>query len=580
MTGSIRRAVSVVLPAFAIAWLAAIYASPIFGDTYVPDLTFSKLYYFDEYLPGSAFAARNQHYIVTQAGPDAIRQGVRPGMELDPNGLSYSQFLHIFQAARHNSIVVVPLRDGVERRRYALPADRPRDIPNLLEKIVEIVTMTFCLVLSAFLGYRKPGIMSAALILFFGAGGFNWPSILPMLGNIPDALMLIIVWPLSVLCDVFPLLLLASVAIRVPGDLPTPPKRKAIRAIDVAVLIGFALECLPQQSQPIRFVYIGLSMLCVLLASYLSLRYARPEDRARVGIVFAGIVIAGAGYAVAMLLLTIGGRLPRFFFDIVNVSLCLIPLSMTYAIVRHRVFDVVFVLNRTLVYGITSALLLLTFAAFEFGTERYLTQLTHAESVVVQFAIALIVVVCAGTVHRRVDRLVDGVLFRSRHEQESALLRFATTAQFYTAEGPLIRDTIEAMVRYACVREVAMYLVRDGRIESIATTFSKTRPVLDENDPSLVEMRAHREPLDIEGKVTEVPGVRAYPLVLAGRLFAVLATGGRDGGERIPPDIDGAIQRICASVASALAAIETDRIRREYSALARRLAELQATPTL
>jgi hypothetical protein len=93
-------------------------------------------------------------------------------------------------------------------------------------------------------------------------------------------------------------------------------------------------------------------------------------------------------------------------------------------------------------------------------------------------------------------------------------------------------------------------------------------------------MRARHEPVDIKGDVTEIPGVCAYPLVLAGRLFAVLATGGREGGESMPPDIDGAVQRVCASVASAMAAIETDRIRRDYSVLAQRLAELQALPTL
>jgi len=229
-------------------------------------------------------------------------------------------------------------------------------------------------------------------------------------------------------------------------------------------------------------------------------------------------------------------------------------------------------------WGGLGVLVLLAFAAFEFVAERYLAQLTHAESVAVEFAIAVIVIFGARTVHRRVDRIVDGILFRTRHQQEHALRRFATTAQFYTAEAPLVRDALDAIVRFGRVPHAAIYLSGESTFESAASTFPHVSPSLDENDPALVEMRAHHEPVDIEGSVTAVPGVRAYPMILAGRLMGFVATGEREGGEAMPPDIDEAVKQVCLSTASALAAIETDVMRRRNYALQQRLDALTATP--
>lgn len=56
---------------------------------------------------------------------------------------------------------------------------------------------------------------------------------------------------------------------------------------------------------------------------------------------------------------------------------------------------------------------------------------------------------------------------------------------------------------------------------------------------------------------------------VAGRLAGALATGRRENGEAMPPDIDEA-RRVASAVAVALVAIESDRIREENVALRQR----------
>ncbi|HET7812999.1 MAG TPA: hypothetical protein VFL13_01345, partial [Candidatus Baltobacteraceae bacterium] len=433
----------------------------------------------------------------------------------------------------------------------------------------EDVPLALSLVLAAFLGYRRPGIMIAALILFIGGGGINWNRVAAAVTSWPDWLLSLTCKPLALVCTIFPVLVLASFAIRLPGDEPSPEKRRVIRIVDSVVILGFVVEGMPY-SATLSAIYLVFSALLVIAAAVLSLRYARPVDRARVAVVFAAVMIGGVGYAADMLV-AIFVNLGPWYGYYATMSAIIVPLALAYAILRHKVFDVAFVLNRTIVYGLTSTFLIVLLAALEFLAERYIVSFTRVESIAVEFAIALAVIVSARVAHQRIDQAVDRVLFRTRHQQEEALRRFATTAQFYTAQDPLIRDTVEALERFGRVQGAAVYLARGEDLRCERSSFPHSAAIVNENDPASVCLRAHREELDTHEMTTAFPGSRLYPMVLAGRLAGTLVTGDRENGEAIPPDIDEAIQRVAAAVGIALAAIDSDLIRAENANLRRQL---------
>ena len=551
---------SFLIPAFAGLWLAMIYASLLFGHTYKAPFTATA----------SAFEASPT---VLSAAPELQALGIVPGARLAMGTLTFSQKMRL-NYGTENSVAEVPLIENGAVR--LVPVQNTREIAasSALQNILDATVLTFALLLTAYLGYRRPSPMILAITLFIGGGGLSWPHFTVLLNGLPDFLFAPIVWVLRDLCNIFPVLVLASFAIRLPGTSPSRERRIAIWIVDAIVLAGFAIDGWPEHIAGLYRGFVAAWAIVLLVASLLSLRFAQPADRSRVGIVFASIMVGGVGYAISMIAVSLGIISGHVFYAYVDMSIILIPLAVTYAILKHRVFDLNFVLNRTIVYAVTSAVLLCVVAAFEFFAERYLSALTHAESIVVDFIATLIVIVSARFVHGRVDRAVDAVLFRPRHEQEAALRRFATTVQFYTSQAPLIRDTLDALERYGRVQGAAVYLTGGGALERAASSWASSPGEIEENDPVYVEMRAHEESLDLHERQTALPGVRVYPMILAGRLVGLLCVGDRESGEAMPPDIDAAIQRIAQAAAIATAAIETDAIRQENALLQQRLSSL------
>ncbi|HLI96754.1 MAG TPA: hypothetical protein VKT72_11805 [Candidatus Baltobacteraceae bacterium] len=438
------------LPAFALFWLAMIYASTLAGHEYVV-ATLS--------LPSAKTA------IVGHVPPDAQRFGLRPGMRVDLTRMPLSERIRFWYGTLKGTQLRLPVVAGQTIQTLVVPALQLRAAVPTTLRVFNLVAMTFALLLAAFLAYRKPGVMVAALILYLGGGALSWPAFVIFFSGLPDQLYVPMAVMLSALCDWFPVLVLAAFAVRFPEDNPVPQKRTAIRIIDGIVVLGFITALMTDLLYGNRNTYVtftALSGLVVIAASLVALRYAKSSDRARVGLVFAAVMIGGVGYAANMIWLQYGGIFVVFALY-ANLSVVVVPLAVAYAMVRHRVFDIAFVLNRTLIYAITSTVVLVALAAMEFAAERWLSELTRVEGIAVQFGIALVVIVSVRAIHSRVDRAVDGLLFRTRHEQESALRRFATTLQFYTEQAPVVRDPLRSsFVSRACKVRRFIYPTRSG----------------------------------------------------------------------------------------------------------------------
>lgn len=540
-----RRTGSYLLPLFALLWLGMILASDLSAPLYRIDAHIRPL---------------GSDSLVTAVGPSASRAGLRRG-----DVMLFSELRHLRQLGQRGTAVPVRVRRGTIVRTLMVPLTAVQQPEPVAQRVLADASISFALLLAAYLAFRRPGVMIAALILFLGGGDLSWPAFVGHFSHLPDYIYLPFAAVFSALCEWFPVMALASFAIRLPGDAPSPAQRIATRIVDAMVVIAFLISLWPQAYAMYVF-FSALSGMVLMLASLTALRLARPADRGRVGIVFAGVLIGGVGYAANMVGLRLGE--PFWLFTIyAEISVVVVPVALAYAILRHRVFDIAFVLNRTIVYAFTSALVVVLLGALEFIAERFLSDETHVESIVLQFGIALLVIISVRLVHRRVDVVVDSVLFRSRHEEESALRRFAATLQFYTEDVPLMRDTVDALLRYARVQGAGVYMAQDLGLRQVQSSFPVAAPSIDHNDTAYVELRAHHEPLHAHGTPTALPGDRLYPMIRAGRVVGVIATGERETGEEMPPDIDEAIKRIADAVATAAGAIESDRIRAELTSL-------------
>jgi hypothetical protein len=435
---------------------------------------------------------------------------------------------------------------------------------------VTLFAQTIAVLLVGYLAFLRPSVMTLALLLY-ECGTINVIGFGRSITSLPDWAFTPLALAFVALFGAFPSAALASFAVRFPQGRLAGWRLRFARVIDAIVVTAFfvgitaAIMGIGISAAPYTLsAYAAL----VLIVSIVSLAKAEPKERGRIAVVFAGTMCSAIAYNALVVYWLVNGQhdTPVLSWGMA-IAPAILPLAVAYGILRHRIFDIGFIVNRALVYGATSAILVIMIEGLEFVAERFVQAETHVESALVEFVITLAVVLCIRPVHRRVDRAVDNLFFRTRHEQESALLRFATTAQFYTDASPLVRDGIEAVVRFGKVHAAAVYLPGPAGASCNASTFASNVRFVDENDPALVELRAHGEVLDTHNRRTALPGVRLYPMMLAGRLVGVLAAGERESGEEMPPDIDAAVRAVAASIGVTLEAIETVHLRAENAGL-------------
>jgi hypothetical protein len=220
---------SLLLPLFALVWLGMIYAS-MAGHQYAISA--------EVRLTGPGAGT------VLAADPSLLSLGITPGSQIDENLLPFAEQMRA-GAAGKDEIVRIPIVSGTGVRMVSAPALREVREEPLIDKLLTCMCASFSLLLLAYLGYRKPSVMVAVLIAVVGGGALSWPHFLVLLSSWPDVPFAVAGFILRTLCDAFPVLLLASFAIRL-GDAGGVRRRIAIWVVDALVVAGFALDGLAE----------------------------------------------------------------------------------------------------------------------------------------------------------------------------------------------------------------------------------------------------------------------------------------------------------------------------------------------
>jgi hypothetical protein len=121
----------------------------------------------------------------------------------------------------------------------------------------------------------------------------------------------------------------------------------------------------------------------------------------------------------------------------------------TYSILRHRVLDLGFAVNRTLVYGMVSAILLAAFGLIEWAVDHFVPIQGREKNAIVDALIAVGVFLTFHRVRDLVERVIEGLFFRSWQKAEAALRRFVREAAFITDSGELTKAFVKALSKYA-----------------------------------------------------------------------------------------------------------------------------------
>jgi len=248
----------------------------------------------------------------------------------------------------------------------------------------------------------------------------------------------------------------------------------------------------------------------------------------------------------------------------INLGVFLLPAGLTYAVLSRRVIDTGFILNRAVVFSAISLVLLGAFVLVEWILSDWLTTASRTTNVLFSAGLALTLGVSMRFVHQRIDRIVDTVLFRKRHEDERAIRTFAEEASYITDRSTLLDRARSVLERHSDASSVEI-LVSDtsGRYGGV-----------DANDAGIVRLRASRRPLDIHEVETALRGDLAFPMVARGRLIGVLILGARRSGEAFAPDEADAIAQLARSTGTSLDVLASQR--EDGPALSERIGSMEA----
>jgi hypothetical protein len=236
-----------------------------------------------------------------------------------------------------------------------------------------------------------------------------------------------------------------------------------------------------------------------------------------------------------------------------------VPLSVAYVVVRHRVFDVRFVLGRAAVYGVVTSVVVAGVALLDYVAGKVLerTQLT----VIAEAAVAIIVGLSLNTVHKRTEATVERVFFRNRRRAEERLRRAGEGLVHADSADAVARALVDETIGALGLASAAVFRRDEGRFVRVASRGwdATDCDVLASDESAVLAVGARREPLAVRdghwphGVLPHGRGAPVYalPIILRDRLEAMLFVGAHDGDEQIDPDELATLRALCDAAAGA-----------------------------
>ena len=248
------------------------------------------------------------------------------------------------------------------------------------------------------------------------------------------------------------------------GLLPTPRWRPFAWFVVVALVVGTVALALspgplsglgpiqnPLDIEGVRRA-VGLAhalvwTLVLVAAASLILRLHRTKGVERQQVKW--LAFAGAVAAIGGPLTYVGGPEVMGMWWVQRVGLALIvigfagvPIAMSVAILKYRLYDIDFLINRTLVYGSLTAMLVTTYFGGIVVLQRVFVVLTGQESQLAVVASTLVIAALFNPLRRRIQGFIDRRFYRRKYDAAKTLEAFSAKLRDETDLDTLSDDLV------------------------------------------------------------------------------------------------------------------------------------------
>jgi hypothetical protein len=446
-------------------------------------------------------------------------------------------------------------------------------------EIVDAIVNTLATIVSIFLAVllllRRPGALAFAFAIYC-TFTINTQALVQAIGVVPEPEVRAGLQSLALLTTFYlGSFALVAFALRFPTPLDGRIGTLAMRFVEAAIaactIAALALD--PRTFSSIAdALQQKLFVACIVaVVAIVAVRFTRADAHARQRL---GWVLAGALISAVCGLSEVADipRAPTWGGELVRLASEALPIAVAYAVLRHRVIDVGFAINRTLVFSLLTLLVVTVIVAVDRIVDTFLQQ-----SRVLEGGIEAVVSVALGLVftqlHERMKYVVERFLFRERHAAEKRLEGRIAALDFAETEPSVDHLLTSETCEILHLRSAAVFRARaDNVFERTAAVGWEASPTTLERDHLVVRiLRAQERSLLLaEERVRDprFPQGDAYPqiaipIVRRHRLLGIAFYGHEAGEETLDPAERALVERAVAAAANAYDAIEAATYRRD-----------------
>lgn len=242
-------------------------------------------------------------------------------------------------------------------------------------------------------------------------------------------------------------------------------------------------------------------------------------------------------------------------------------LILGFAVLKKRIFNFSFVVNRALLYSLLSIILLLIFYAAKSGLEAIIKPSTSEVGTAISAGVAFLIYLAFHHVYDHVKEYMEQWLFKSWHHNEQQLRGFVRRAAFFEDVDKLREGMLGALHDFGHGCDVAIF---EKRIEKERTFYLKTLATnqalpndIGSDHNWVISMRDQTSMVLLESMPNQSSPGRLIPQFHRGELLGFVWLGQKIDGSDWRPDEELVLQFAVQQIGLDIYALEVNRLSRE-----------------
>jgi len=217
--------------------------------------------------------------------------------------------------------------------------------------------------------------------------------------------------------------ILAAIA---PDSTPGPnSEANALRSLPNP----FGIEGLPNLQQPVQVLVLSVGLVAAASLVLVRLRNARGIERQQIKwLIYASAMLSGALILKDTVFSPLGGTLWGLWVGYLLVAVGGLggPIAIGIAMLRYRLYEIDALINRALVYGSLTAMLVGFYLVGIVVLQRFFVLLTGQQSTLAVVASTLLIAALFAPLRRRIQSFIDRRFYRRKYDARKTLEAFSS----------------------------------------------------------------------------------------------------------------------------------------------------------